>query len=168
MSCKSCCRECQITGGSLEGSPGLSAQTGCQVLLVMTACCLSWYDATQGTCLVLPCPCPSSFQNPGQQLTQEKNNKPPGYTNFFLNTFISAPICCWAWGRSIKTDKNESTNLWYSTPKLGRLPGAGAGAASRVSWEEGEEAGEGEGEKMNSCKAIKPASLPYCPKKEAI
>lgn len=42
-----------------------------------------------------------------------------------------------------------------------RLPPGSAGRRER-------RAGEGEGEKMNSCKAIKPASLPYCPKQEAI
>lgn len=96
--------------------------------------------------------------NPGKKQQTTKLHQ------FFLNSFLSAAICCRAWGKSIKTDKNEFTNLWYSAPKLGRFPGA----ASGVSWEEGEEAGEGEGEKMNSCKAIKPASLPYGPKQEAI
>lgn len=38
-----------------------------------------------------------------------------------------------------------------------RLPLGSAGRRER-------RAGEGEEEKMNSCKAIKPASLPYCPK----
>lgn len=146
-------------GGSLEGSPGLAAQTGCQALLLMTPLLIKMPPS-----LVLSCPCPCSFQKPGHQLTQGKNpDKTLGYINFFfLRTFLSAPICCWAWGRSIKTDKNESTNLWSSAPELGRFPGAG------VSREEGEEAGEGQGEKMNSCRAIKPASLPYCPKQEAI
>lgn len=156
---KSCCRECHMTGGLL----GRLSWFGCSDRMPGPAADDTSPDKMPPS-LVLSCPCPCSFQKPGHQLTQGKNpDKTLGYINFFfLRTFLSAPICCWAWGRSIKTDKNESTNLWSSAPELGRFPGAG------VSREEGEEAGEGQGEKMNSCRAIKPASLPYCPKQEAI
>lgn len=79
-------------------------------------------------------------------------------SRLFLNTFLSLPICCWTWGKAVKADKKESRSLWHFSPRRGGFPGAGAAAVPGSAGRRERRAGEGEGEKMNSCRAIKAAS----------
>lgn len=108
MSGTSCCGECHIAGGWRKAlrvcPPGQDARTRHR-----------WHPAAppkrmppEASACRRPVPCPSlplatsSRQNPVYKLTQKKSNKLLGYSwrgFFFLNTFLSLPICCWIWDK---------------------------------------------------------------------